>query len=193
VVTEKDTFATQLTELQGSLESLRGQIDSLTTEKDTSVANLQQVQEQLVDYRLWERKIARLRTTNPNLAQFEKYIIVDLPDELLADPATLSEEQAGQLDAAIDKAIQDFAATMGAYVDAARKDAAAGVVPPTSPGRGGEPQLSLEQLYDLATSKAGTDEYGPLMEQFQKRLAEQEGKEDQDGYWRPHQSQMPMP
>jgi TolA-binding protein len=193
VVAEKDTFAAQLTELQGTVESLRGEIGSLNTTKDESVANLQQIQGELVDYKLWERKVARLRTTAPHLAQFEKFILVDLSDELLvADPATLSEEQAGQLDAAIDKAIQEFATTMGAYVEAAQRSAAAGVVPPTSPGRGGEPNLSLEQLYELAISKAGTDEYDKLMEQFQKHLAQEEGAKDEDGYWRPRTHQMPM-
>ena len=182
--TEKDTFATQLTELQGTVESLRGEIGSLKTEKDTSVANLQQIQDELVDYKLWERKVGRLRTTAPNLAQFEKYIIVDLPDELLADPATLSEEQAKELDAAVDKAIQEFATTMGAYVDAARKDAAAGVVPPAAPGRGGEPDL--DSLYDMAIQAAGTPEYEPLMERYRK-LAEQKlpGSIDELGLWRP--------
>ena len=193
VTAEKDTFAAQLTELQGTVESLRGEMGSLKTEKDEGVAHLQQIQEELVDYKLWERKVARLRTIAPQMAQFEKYIIVDVPDGLLADPATLSEEQAKELDATIDKAIQEFAATMGTYVEAARKDAAAGVVPPTSPGRGGEPQLSLEQLYELAVSRAGTDDYDKLMGQYQKLLAEQEGKEDQDGYWRPLTHQMPMP
>lgn len=181
---EKVTFATQLGELQTSLEAVRGEIGSLTTEKNEGVANLAQTQGELADYKLWERKLSRLRTTAPHLAQFEKYVIVDLPDDLLVDPATLSEEQVSQLDAAIDTAITEFSATMGAYVDSQQKAAAAGVVPPTSPGRGGEP--TLEALYDLAIKAAGEDEYDGLMEQYRK-LAEKKlpGSEDDLGLWRP--------
>ena len=191
MLSDKDTLTTQMTELQGSLESVRGEIDSLKTDRDESVVNLEQVRAELVDYKLWERKLARIRQTSPHLAQFEKYITVELEDALLVEPSTLDEERAKQLDAAIDAAIADFSKVMGDYVDQSVKAQHAGVVPPSSPGRGGEP--SLDSLYELAISKAGTDEYAPLMEQYEKLAAKQEGTVDGDGYWRPHQTQAPMP
>lgn len=188
---DKDALTTQMTELQGSLESVRGEIDSLKTDRDEGVVNLEQVRAELVDYKLWERKLARIRQTAPHLAQFEKFITVELEDALLVEPSTLDKEHAKQLDAAIDAAIADFSKVMGDYVDQSVKAQHAGVVPPSSPGRGGEP--SLDSLYELAISKAGTDEYAPLMEQYEKLAAKQEGTVDSDGYWRPLQTQAPMP
>ena len=61
MLSDKDVLATQLTELQGSLESVRGEIGSLKTNRDESVVNLEQVRAELVDYKLWERKLARIR------------------------------------------------------------------------------------------------------------------------------------
>lgn len=188
---EKDLLTTQLTELQGSLESVRGEIGSLKTERDSGVVKLDQTQSELVDYKLWERKLARIRQAAPQLAQFEKYIVVELDDALLVDPGTLDEEHTKQLDAAIDAAIADFNNVMGDYVKQSVTAQQVGVVPPSSPGRGGEP--SLDSLYELAISKAGTDEYADLMATYEKLAAKQEGVDDKDGYWRPHQTQMPMP
>jgi hypothetical protein len=165
--------STQMMELQSSLEAVQGEIDSLKTSHTESVANLDEARSELADYKLWERKLARLRQTAPQLTQLEKFITVELPPDLLVDPSTLSDEQAKQLDTAIDAAIAEFGNVMGAYVDQSVRTQMAGVVPPSSPGRGGEP--TLDSLYELAISKAGTDEYEPLMEQWRK-AAEKEGQ-----------------
>jgi hypothetical protein len=172
VLGEKGTLSTQMAELQSSLQSVQGEIDSLKTTHTESVANLDEARSELADYKLWERKLARLRQTAPQMVQFDKFITVELPPDLLVDPGTLSEEQNTQLDAAIDAAVAEFGNVMGAFVEQSLKTQMAGVVPPSSPARGGEP--SLDTLYELALSKAGTDEYDDLMEQWRKQAEKQD-------------------
>jgi hypothetical protein len=184
LLTEKDTLTAQLAELQSSFDNVRAEFEqskATWTEKDNELGA---TRSELADYKLWERKLTRIREKAPHLAQFEKFIIVDLPDELLADPATLTEEQRGSLNAAIDKAIADFESTMSAYVDAQVRSQRAGEVPPSSPGR--PDSLSLDQLYDLAEEKAGTDEYAGVMKRINALIEKEAGAKDADGFWRPH-------
>jgi len=183
---EKDTLNAQLAELQGSIDGVRAEFEQSKTIWLQTDAELGTTKAELADYRLWERKLTRIREKAPHLAQFEKFVIVDLPDDLLTDPSGLSEVQQGDLNAAIDKAIADFDSTMGAYVAAQVKQQRAGEVPPSSPGR--SESLSLEQLYDLAEEKAGTDEYPEIMKRINKLIEKEAGERDGDGLWRPHKN-----
>ena len=176
-----------MTEAQALLETTRGELDALKTGKAESDSTASQAQEELADYRLWERKLAAVRAQAPELLPLEKSIVVELPAELEnTDPATMQEEQLKVLDTAIAEAIKEFGEAMAGYVKGVQAAEHVGVVPVSSPGRGSD-SLSLEQLYDLAIEKAGTPEGDAIMAQYTKLAGKDEslGTFDSVKGWRP--------
>lgn len=182
-----EALSTQVTELQTTLEATRAQLKSLETDKGTSDSAASLAQEELADYKLWERKLIAIRTQAPNLLPFEKNIVIEIPAELeSSDPSTMTEDQLKILDDALTASITEFGTAMAGYVKDLQVAQHAGVVPTSSPGRGGE-EITMEQLYDLAIAKAGTPEGDQIMAQYAKLAEknEQVGRVDGEGYWRP--------
>jgi hypothetical protein len=184
---EKDTLTASLSEVQGQLEAMRTEFDAFKGKSTKKEDELSAAMAELADYKLLERKTALLRQQAPHLLQFEPFLVVTVPDELLdIHPDSMTEEQSKKLDEAITTAITNFSQVMEGYVGERVKGAHAGATPPTSAPRPTEP--SLEGVYQKMLDAAGTDEYKDLEKLFVKMAEKQEGARDQDGYWRPQQS-----
>lgn len=194
-ISDKDTFATQIREMQAQIAVLQDRLTTLQGERDQHADDAAAALAELAEYKIWERKMARIRTIAPHLAQFERFITVEIADDLMDDPSQLSADQQKALDAALDQAIGEFSQSVGQYVDGLVKAQFAGVVPTTSPGKGAAESkpLDLEALYTLAMSKAGTPEFEPLMKKYAEAAKEQQGAVDGMGYWRPHTITLEMP
>lgn len=189
---EKNTLTASLAEIQGQLESVKQEFDLFKGKATDKEDELTAAMTQLADYKLLERKLTLLRQQAPHLLQFEPFLIVDVPDDLLdVYPDEMTEEQRNRLDESITQAIAGFSQIMQGYVDQQVRAVHAGATPATSPPRPTEP--SLDELYQKVIEAAGTDEYKGLMDLYIKASEKQDGKRDGEGFWRPHKTETPMP
>ena len=181
---EKATLTASLAEIQGQFDAVRQEFDLFKGKATDKEDELTAAMTQLADYKLLERKLTLLRQQAPHLLQFEPFLIVDVPDDLLdVHPDDMTEDQRKKLDESITQAITAFSQVMQGYVDQQVKGIHAGATPPTSPPRPTEP--TLDELYQKVVEAAGTDEYKSLMDLYVKAAEKQEGQRDGEGFWRP--------
>ena len=181
---EKATLTAQLAEIQGQLEGVRTEFDLFKGQATGKEDELTAALTQLADYKLLERKLTLLRQQAPHLLQFDQFLFVDVPDDLLdIQLDDMTEDQRKKLDESITQAIGAFSQVMQSYVDQQVKAVHAGATPATSPPRPAEP--SLDELYQKVIEAAGTPEYSKLMELYIKASEKQDGSRDADGFWRP--------
>ena len=189
---EKTTLTATLAEIQGQFDAVRQEFDLFKGKATDKEDELAAAMTQLADYKLLERKLTLLRQQAPHLLQFEQFLIVDVPDDLLdIHPDDMTEDQRKKLDESITQAIGAFSQAMQGYVDQQVRAVHAGATPATSPARPAEP--SLDELYQKVIEAAGTDEYSKLMELYTKAAEQQDGKRDGEGFWRPTKTETPMP
>jgi hypothetical protein len=191
---EKVTLTASLAEIQGQLNATKQEFDLLKTKSTDKEDELTAALTQLGDYKLLERKLTLLRQQAPQLLQFEQFLIVDVPDDLLDTyPDDMTDDQRKRLDESITQAITAFSQVMQSYVDQQVRAVHAGATPPTSPPRPTEP--SLDELYQKVVESAGTPEYSKLMALYVKAAEKQDGGKDMEGLWRPTKPtiEMPMP
>lgn len=179
---EKSTLATQLASLQSTVDLTKKELDDTKGKFTSQGDSLTGIMEELTNYKLLERKLNVLRTRAPHLLQFEPYVTVSVPDELLEAFPNLNEEQNKALDDLIGNAIDTFATTVAGYVAQQVQAQHAGVVPPTSPARPGEPDMGMISQKLMET--AGTGEYNKWLDLWIK-LLEKQGQVDSEGLWRP--------
>jgi len=169
--------------LQGQIGTAQAELDASKTQLGERDNLLTAAQTELGDYKLLERKTALLREQAPQLLQFEQFLTVSVPDELLdVQFDAMTDDQRKTLDGAITEAITSFAGVMDSYVQQQVATTRAGAIPPTSPPRPGEP--TLEELYKKVVEATGTDAYDGLMATY-VAAAEKQGSKDEHGLWRP--------
>ena len=189
---EKATLTASLAEIQGQFDAVRQEFDIFKGKATGKEDELTAALTQLADYKLLERKVHLLRQQAPHLLQFEQFVIVDVPDDLLdVQLDDMTEDQRQKLDESITQAISAFSGVMQSYVDQQVKAVHIGATPATSPPRPTEP--TLDEIYQKVIEAAGTPEYGKLMELYVKAAEKQDGSRDGDGFWRPTKTEMPMP